>query len=232
MKEEYYICIFSPQIFDLFDEVIISTFLFEGSIMKYYFDAFNIEYELKSISKTDKNALVDIYEPDKEAFKNRFVIYNDGKDDFFKKDTSLSKTWFNNHRSDKLVKQLKNNIYNFVRNVCNVKSSSILWTTYESAQKLIEGDGFKRAFLECNARATNKYKDRNVLVYALNYYLPPEITNFFEHKGVEVDKDKIALAMMLQWIWRSAIRVNCESRVYIYIPSARMKKLFTDWLDL
>ena len=35
--------------------------------------------------------------------------------------------------------------------------------------------------------------------------------------------------IMIQWIWRSAIRDGGE--VYLYIPSSRMRMLLINWID-
>ena len=43
-----------------------------------------------------------------------------------------------------------------------------------------------------------------------------------------LNNDKIALAEMLQWIWRSQIRRG--QPINIYIPSKRMRRLLMEWL--
>lgn len=52
---------------------------------------------------------------------------------------------------------------------------------------------------------------------------------FYQMHGVEVDEDMYALSIMVQWIWRSAIRDGNE--VYLYIPSSRMRSLLISWID-
>ena len=44
---------YPPEIFTLFDKIYILTYLFESSILKNYFDLYQIEYEQKSISEQD-----------------------------------------------------------------------------------------------------------------------------------------------------------------------------------
>ena len=48
-------------------------------------------------------------------------------------------------------------------------------------------------------------------------------------KGNNIDKDIFALSEMVQFIWRSAIRN--EKPINLYIPSKRMRRLVTDWID-
>ena len=52
---------------------------------------------------------------------------------------------------------------------------------------------------------------------------------FYELHGIEVDEDTYALSIMVQWIWRSAIRDGQE--VYLYIPSSRMRNLLINWMN-
>jgi len=85
-------------------------------------------------------------------------------------------------------------------------------------------------FLSSNAKATNNYADRSVLVYAVNIYFNPYIKKYFQHKqNVIVNEEMFALSCMIQWIWRS--RIRRMEPISIYIPSERMRELFKKWLD-
>ncbi|MBU5462772.1 hypothetical protein KQI64_08765 [Lachnoclostridium sp. MSJ-17] len=151
-------------------------------------------------------------------------------------------------REGNLIK-LKNNIYNYIRNVMNAKSNDIMWTCYQStwidnnededkANKktkvfhgILKGKGYSlpECFAPVNCKGTNQYGNRHVLVYACNYYLQPQIKNFFKFNGIEIDEDMYSLNALLQWIWRSAIRNN--EPITIYIPSLRMRTLLQKWLN-
>ena len=86
-------------------------------------------------------------------------------------------------------------------------------------------------FVSSNARGTNTYSDRNVLVYACNIYPNPYITNFFIDNGVHFDEDAYALSALIQWVWRSAIRKPEPQPIQLYIVSRRINGLFERWLD-
>lgn len=93
-----------------------------------------------------------------------------------------------------------------------------------------------RCFVACNAKATNDYRDRNVLAYLIDRYYNPLIERMFSGKyGIVLNKERYALSEMIQWVWRSAIRANdlpLEQRsIDLYIPSARMRELMQKWLD-
>jgi hypothetical protein len=47
-------------------------------------------------------------------------------------------------------------------------------------------------------------------------------------KNIPFDEEEYALSVMLQFIWRSAIRKG--EAIKLMIPSLRMHRLFTEWL--
>ena len=104
-----------------------------------------------------------------------------------------------------------------------------MWTTFSTYENQLSGDGYKKGFLACNARATNAYRNKTTLAYTINYYLNPIITNYFTQCGVRVEQDALALSELIQWVFRSAIRDG--NPITIYIPSNRMRTLFLNWLD-
>ena len=63
--------IFPPELFEAFENVYILTYMFGGSIMKYYFDLFNIEYETKSVYNADGECVLIDYD---KSFDTLFRI--------------------------------------------------------------------------------------------------------------------------------------------------------------
>ena len=86
----------------------------------------------------------------------------------------------------------------------------------------------ENAFVKCNCRATNAYRDCWALAYLINVYVHPYVLRWFERQGVKIDQEAYALEQMVQWIWRSAIRDR--KKVKLYIPSSRMRRLLKQWL--
>ena len=230
-----YLWLFPHEIFDLFDNVYICTYLFDGSMMKYYFDLYGIEYETKSIDKiNDRYTLVDYYKPNKANIRERINVYDGNLNSNLNlyKDTSLSVKWFEQSTNADKIDQMRKNITNFVKHINQVKSGQVMWTSYKKAKRKLSNKGFSRGFVSCNSRATNEFSDRTCLIYTCNWYENPEIVKFFSQHNINVSQDKIALANLLQWVWRSNIRVSGSNKtISIYIPSARMRKLFVDWLN-
>ncbi len=231
VDQKCFLWLYPAEIFSLFKEVYILTYMFEGSYMKPYFDFYHINYDMKSVKQIDsKPMLVDYIISKPSRFKDRIQVY-DGilNDKIGTKTNSLSATWFRSPYHKKELEGLKKNIYNYTRNIVKAKSAEILWTTFKSARHSLRGKGYSDGFIPCNTRATNDYSDRTALIYALNWFCNPEIIKFFADKGICVNQEAVALSNMVQWIWRSAIR-NGEP-ISIYIPSKRMRELFKKWLN-
>lgn len=233
---KFYLWLFPHEIFSLFEEVYILTYLFDGSLMKYYFDLYNIEYQTKSIKIiNDEYSLTTYFKPDKQKIRKRIKVY-DGKLNqnlgLFK-DTSLSATWCIQKYNSPKIEQLKNNMTNFVKHIVDTNSNDTMWTTYaKTTRSKLSNKGYSRGFVACNSRATNEYSDRTCLMYCCNWYEHPEIMKFFKQYGIEVSQDKTALSNLLQWIWRSNIRVpDSDKIINIYIPAKRMRRLFMEWLN-
>lgn len=233
LDDKFYMWQFPTEIFSLFKEVYVMTYLFEGSLMKYYFDLHKIEYERYSI---DENAdgeyqLADYHEADKTKYQPLINLYRgtDLNNNFMQKKTNLSANWFKSRYNEPSINKIRNNLYNYVRHKVNVKSGDVMWTTFKDAKMKLKSKGYSNGFVEINCRARNDYKDRHTLMYVVNRYVNPEIVKFFEARNITIDQDAYALSEMLQWIWRSAIRDGEE--INLFIQSDRMRKLLIDWLQ-
>lgn len=226
--EDFYMWTFPVQIFKSFRRIYVLTYMFEGSLMKNYFDLFNLQYNLKSV---ENGKLIEYKKSDTSKYKELINIYQGRLNESGEEDYSLSKTYFqkyNKGRSKKL-EMLKGNLYNYFRSVIKAKSNRILWTTFKAYKNKLKGKGYTKGFLSCNARATNKYRDRDTLAYTVNRFSEPYVKQFFKAQGVNIDDEKIALNEMLQWIFRSAVRDG--QKINIYVPSARMRGLLTNWIE-
>lgn len=235
VDDGFYVWHFPISIFKLFKKVYILTYMFDGSLMKYYFEMYNIDYNTKSISG-DKGGykLVDYYKPDLKPITDRLNIYKGNYNtNIPQKENVLSTTWSQSAYNQKYMRRIQNNMYCFVRNEINAKSNDVMWTSIKESKKKLQGKGYTKGFLPCNIRAQNDFRDKTCLMYAVNWYVNPEILKFFTQHGIMVNQDKIALSTMLQWIWRSNIREPKSDKIInIYIPSIRMRRLLYQWLDV
>jgi hypothetical protein len=97
--------------------------------------------------------------------------------------------------------------------------------------KDIEGtkDKIRSGHIPCNARASNDWAHKTVMVHAFNRFPLPDVSGFLDAYGVEYSPERFALNEMLQLLWRSAVR-NWQP-VHVAILSQRMRNLFTGWLE-
>ena len=239
---------FPCEIFDCFDKVIISTYLFKGQLQCYYFQVNNIEFEYKSAIKSINNKgeyefnIVDYTEEYDYKSLSKLINIYEGKLNAIGEDKDgrkkpLSSTWYKEATGEKL-KLVQNNTYNYFRNICNKKSNEVLWTVFKfraetpetkkNRMTKIKPNGYNKSFETCNCRATNKYRERDTVAYLINRYNSPAIINFFKDRGAEVNEDMFALSELLQFIWRSCIRDG--KPINVYIPSKRMRTLLKGWL--
>lgn len=234
VDDKFFLWHFPHEIFSLFKKVYILTYLFDGSLMKYYFDLYQISYDIKSVMNIDgQYKLVDYYKPNKKICRERIKIY-EGKlnTNISQKKNVLSATWSRSPYYKNERKILKNNLFNFQHNIIKANSQNTIWTCYKDCKKELKSKGYTNSFVPCNCRATNDYRDATCLMYCVNWFENPEIVKFFAERGITVNQDKIALSSLLQWIWRSNIRnPNGNEKINIYVPSTRMRNLLIDWLN-
>lgn len=221
-------------IFKSFKEVYILTYMFDAQIQKYYYDLHGIKYEYYSVNELmDKFILVgdspEEYREFKEFVRNNInicqgKINNIGMDDY-----SLSYSWFLKNSNTELIKTLKANMENFFNNSCKTKSKENMWTCFKMNQKQLKGKGYTKGFVPCNARATNEFSHKTSVAYPLNRFIKPHYKKFFSQYDIKLNDDLVALSDLIQFIWRSQIRNN--KPINLYIPSARTRELFIEWLE-
>ena len=216
-----------------FKDVFILTYMFEGQDLHQHLTMNGLPYQKIGVRRTQEGgwefAESDFYIPEYVGTLSQHIHICDHSklNSIGDDESSLSMNWFKT-RPDQ-VDKLANNISNYFRNLMSDFESDVrLWSTYKNEIAKLRQKGFYRSHLPFNHRASNEYRNRRVLVYAVNVYYNVETKRFLKHHGAEVNEDQYALSTMLQWIWRSAIRDGED--IYIYIPSSRMRRLLTEWI--
>ena len=175
----------------------------------------------------------------------RLVILDDRR---FNMENSLSKEGYrklSRSRDGEELKQLQTSLryaYEFMKER-GVRSSSFLFTTFKDYKELLASDGrhypTMKRFLPCNAKATNEYSHCTGVAYLCNRYFDVNCTNYLSQLAEEeqnprlrFNNDTFALSELLQFIWRSNLRVkNSEQPVYVYIPDRRMRELLYGFIE-
>ena len=226
------------EIFKKFKQVIILTYLFEGSVQKPYFDNFNIEYTLESIQDGEVVPYKETSKEEKQKLKSLLNIVSSPKlDEIGEKEFDLSSSWYKSHIGKPIyVERLKANLVNFFTMYTKAKSKESMWSTFNDYKTKLKGKGYTKGFCAYNIRATNDYRECYALAYMLNVFPHYSLTRYFNNRGMqEINKDFYALSILLQWIWRSRIRnikdTPEQRKIDLYLPSSRMKRLLLEWLD-
>lgn len=140
---------------------------------------------------------------------------------------SLSVSWYNNATPDQLHR-IRCNMRNFVRDRCHAKTADAFYTCFKKSHDQLKQYGIGQ-FVPCNMRASNDYRSCTVLCYPVNIFCNPMKKRYLSSGSASFNEDLYALSILIQWIWRSAIRDG--KPIKLYIPSRRMRSLLIDWID-
>lgn len=226
---------------DIFDDVLLLTYLFEYQIQAYYYRFHNIPYEyyhVESINGAPKfvptinfdyeknwkkavRPLIDICESHNLNNIGRPYMTDNNREVY----SALSSNWYRtNPESHEKVERC---IYNFLR---KAPASKRMYTTFKYYNEIVKPRKIGNdAFVPLNAKATNSFSNRTHCAYMVNRYMNPFLLSLFSARGIHIDQDKYAISEMVQWVWRSAIRTG--NPIQLYIPSHRMRTLFKQWLN-
>lgn len=233
--ENYFCWQLPPDLFLAAPTVYILTYLFEGQELSYLFDMHGIDYQKIGVEydeSSDQYRFIDhpgqmpSYVVD---LPNKIRIFDDDKINSIGEDKfALSMSWYDKDKDN--VDQMKNNVYNFFNNYMkDVDSSDRMWGVFEPARSKVKGKGYTKGFVIWNDRATNKFRNKLALAYCSNVFMNPDCVRYFVKNGASVDEDAYALSILIQWIWRSAIRDGHD--IDLYIPSSRMRGLLQKWIE-
>lgn len=233
--------------FEVFEDVYILTYLFEGQIQRYYYDLHGFEYDKFSVVHNGTEYELVSYDnrlDNRERIAERLNIYEDkGKSklnsNYCKKPTynMLSSTWLKRCDKDTMDRLNKNIKSFFTTYKGNTKNA--YWTTIKDLAKHLKNNratyystNKRDNFVSINIRATNEYRDCTSCAYIYNRFMNPIEKLFFETHGVKVDEDTLAVSDLIQFIFRGVIR-NPESEevLNVYVPSMRMRELLYKYLN-
>lgn len=232
---EYLFWCIPPDLFTSFADVYVLTYMFNAQYLKCFFDVYGIPYELIGTKKTDAGySFCPIEEMDRavELRDKIHILENDKINAIGNNRTSLSYTWYRSRKykeEDVDLDRLRRNISNVFKNVFRARGNTVIWTTFKEFVPFLSGRGYTGGFVPYNMRASNKYANAKYLAYCVNNFLRPVEARYFRDMGARVDENMYALSILIQWIFRSAIRKGEE--VWVYIPSSRMRALLIRWLD-
>ena len=232
------------ELFSCFKVCWFFSYLTQGSMLHKYCLMNNINMKYYHIA--DGHMRMNPDEEFKETYPEgleRLVILDDKQ---YNMESSLSKEWYKRLRTDKTglgLKTLKTrfrNAYEFMQKH-GVRGNTFMFTTFNAYKDMLQSDGrhyptLKR-FLPCNTKATNDYSNCIGVAYLCNRFYDVNCTNFLAQRADELntpdlkfDNDNYALSELLQFIWRSNVRVkDSDKPVYVWVPDRRMRQLLQDF---
>ncbi|WP_415906498.1 hypothetical protein ACMXYX_03585 [Neptuniibacter sp. QD72_48] len=222
---------FPIEILNAFQQVTVLTYLFSGSLMAAYFEGNGVE-PVKMTIDGQKQLVEWSEELEAEAVKpiaRLITLLEDEKLNAVGERTNAFATGWMADRTPAKMEEISKAARNVLQNKYKAKADTAMWSCVLRFKESLTPKGFKGAFIECNKRATNEFRDRKHLVYLRNIYMTPALYNFCRKmRGVNPSHDDYALAELLQWVFRSAIRDG--KPIELYLPSSRMRMLLKDWM--
>ena len=224
--------------FAAFEQVFLLTYLFDGQLHKTYFEMHGWSFQNWYIEGHDVDTFrltLDPVPPAARDYTQLINIKHHFRSEKLKTGRAcFSLNWYQRclSKDPTLADQLqilKRHMSSFFRTAASEGYDGAMWTTYKSFRKTLAAPTYNRGFVHCSAKATNAFRDKTALAYPINRYINPNLVNFISARGGKIDHNAFALSEMVQWVWRSAIRDG--KPITLYIPSDRMYRLFTNWLD-
>lgn len=225
--------LFTKELLSEVDDVIVLTYLFEGSAMQSFMKMFDVPYTYIGIHKAGDNIYTFADRPEYvpeyvQRLPEMIHIEMDPKiNSIGEGSTALSENWYKKNGN---VDEVRKNIYNYFRNRLTwLPASERLCARFSDNWGQIRDKGYwDRGLIFCQ-KATNKYSKCHALAYPVNVIVNPRVANYYAQNGAPIDRDVYSLSIMLQWIWRSAIRNGEE--IWLYVPSKRMRELLIAWIQ-
>lgn len=232
--KEYFFWSVPPELFSCFSEVYVLTYLFHAQILRCFFDMYKLPYEYIGVKNEDGYRFCDAAEMNRaHDLRGKIHVLEHPKLNAVgdkRGDLSLSSYTLHNHREGMgLTNRIRKNLVNVFRNIFNAGVDEIMWTVFKDFKDEVADKKFRAGFVTYNKRASNECANRRYLAYCINNFMRPWEARYYRERGVRVDQDSYALSILVQWVFRSAIRNGEE--IWLYLPSARMRSLFYQWLD-
>lgn len=230
--------------FDAFPTIYLMTYRYEFSVFRVQWDKtwpdnpgvywhFEGDELVEGKSQMDRERAENIKRRLQICTKEKNYPYGVGKKGHY----TYSHEWYKK-ATDKDFEEIVRCIQLYVKNRATGKPvrldrSKIIWTTFKDYKEKIVAadkgaDHFLQkgvdSFLPLNMRATNDYLDKNVVIFLVDRHLGSA------EEGIS--GNEWALSELLQFLFRTSLRLeDSEEKVYVWVPSERMRGLLVKWLE-
>lgn len=213
----------------------ILTYMFEGSLMRCWFQLNDLKYEYFCPDTLREESVIRNIIKDKLHIikPTKYVLDLQYDEQGMYLNTPFSNNWYKQNKADdNLFKRIKASIVTQLQE--NMSKGRTFWTTFKPFKSKLEGKGYTRAvkgvepFVPKNMRASNEYAEFSNCVYCVNVYPDVTLVNHLAQFGIKVDKDGYALSEMIQFLFRGSIRQHKD--MHILVLSNRMRSLLENYL--
>lgn len=213
---------------------IAISYLFKGSVLDVFLQMKGLVVE--PFDMTKENVTLRYSNQDIKQELQELITFIDTPTTKKLSRKSLSFTWYQNEFTKDNAKLVSDAIISVCRKTKS-NAISVMWTVPQfraealsSKSRTVKPPRFsaKDCYVYCACRATNQYAHKKTLIHGV--YRHPNVTlqSYLTNRGYPIDVDTFALAELIQWVFRSAIR-NKEP-ISLCILSVRMRRLFSEWL--
>ena len=224
-----------PTIIKACKSCTILTYLFEGSLMKCWFDLNQMKYgyqypeclrpenEIKQVIKDNLN----IIKPTK------YILDLQKDSNGLPLNSIFCSSWYKSIATSDIFKRMKASLATQLKE--NMSKGNTFWTTFKAYKTDLQGKGFTRAvkgrepFVPKNMRASNEYADCTNCLYTVNVYPDLTLVHHLSQFDVSINKEMYALSELIQFMFRGSIRTH--KPMDILILSNRMRDLLQSWIN-
>lgn len=168
IKEQMFVWMFPPEIFHAFDDVIILSYLFEGSIFDAYLKINRLDYTIGGVCGTYAEGYQFCEKSDdaekRKALAQLITIYDGTANAIGEKAYSLSANWYNQAKPSDLS-GVRSKFNTFLKNAkTKMPDSSLMWTCYKDQRDhlRIDGAGYVRKLTQEESKAMEADGDYKV----------------------------------------------------------------------
>ncbi|MBR3752984.1 MAG: DEAD/DEAH box helicase family protein [Ruminiclostridium sp.] len=260
VRESAFAWVLSPEMFRLFSQVYVLTYLFDGTTLKSYFDLMELSYRVVGIRREGEALSLVEHSPAQDlefrrAARELITIFDSPKLTYGW--TELSKNWYkrNNTKKSKAFAEMRGHLRYFFRKVAKASAAlnEIMWTCPTEFKEKLKGKGYiSAAPITAEEKKENTPQGLKELEKKRSCFVPcnAKATNDFGERwalayccnifylpmleGLFTDNgvvfDEERFALSCLVQWVWRSRIRNGKPIHLYIPSLRMREIFRAWL--
>ena len=232
--DKYFYWSIPADLFTCFKNVYVLTYLFSGQPLRSFFEISHIQYSFIGVECVNGAYRFCDHKPDGRAIDLSGLIHileSHTANSIGDERGALSYSWYGRAYAEEgqpKLDRLKKNLRNVMCNTFRVRDGLSMWTTFKQYASIMRGKGYWNGFVTYNKRACNNFANRRYLAYLVNNFPRPWELQYYKDRGASMCPDVYALCILIQWMFRSAIRNGEE--IWLYVPSKRMRDLLKLWI--